>query len=1282
MNVHKSWVLISFLSAVGTVGVVALAFLLPSYYAVGLLLLGTGVFIFVLARNPAYRFRRLAATVIGAWLAGRILPSLALRMKWRDDLFVDLWLSQEMGWSFDVGAVILAIVLVVLDFALHHEGGGWLGRRVKVAPEKQYSSGGTPNQLQIDVSGTGHTVNITQNQSGPSAEEIARLVQTAPWDANGDIDLAAGKIQDGKPDIAIFLLTDLRRRRWDLLKPRERYRLVANLAHAHERKGELRTAGLMYLESATYQPGDEQARCREAIGYALLGDSDKAFGLAGNILKEFPLAALAVAVRVRCASDDMSFTEVEGLVPSALRDHVEVLHALALRAAKSNDLAAAERLAREGAKACPEVLEFQQQLGAVLVRAEGKAAFTGERLVSKSRLEEAVAALSKAIEKAHGKIDIARLRHNRAEAFVLLGQAGDAETDFRTAVDMDPADQDMARRFAIFLESQGRDDAAIEVLRRIPGEQLTAASSLILASLLGARAKPGDRPAAVGLLRQRLPKLAAEEPGLRSGLVTTLVNLYLAEGNVDEATLVLDSLPTGVVSPLAVQILRVTTHRRAGRKDEAVALSRQAYQDMPSDAPEDDRLRLAEQQFALGEYRDALALLKPFAQPVRPDYFVRMALEAAKQCGDDDYILAVGAQLRANGVLDPYCLELEVVAREKYGPVDEAVAIMQGYLKEPSHDNLARVFRARLSMIGLTHGRPELVETDPSRLPAIDEIPVRMGGSVAYILKNGPDPTQGVFYAYSLLRKNFFDADARHIYYGVMGADDEMSNLFPKPESVTSGCAVMYQADDSAEEKWVVIEDGPNATPDKGEIPPGDPLAREMMGRSVGDKIYLRRDPIQNRTATIRAITSKYVYRKFEIINTWEDLFRDRFLAKKYDFGSPDDTGPDLGLFFQFLSHLQHQADELRAYYRDNHISVSTFALLQKSSLLETFFDLATGDPLPIRCSQGSVDELQQGLKALEAASTVVLDPSALATLFLSGHCEVLAKLPYKFVVCENSLDEYRDLQRDLSSSKPLHGVRRYESYLLRSHDPGEREVQRGQVAAFLEMLPKLVTIESGQRLAARDAETRRILIGMFGQATAEAMDLGAQPGSVLWTDDLAVAYLAATKLGGDRVWSQLVLDHAASVGHVPTDVAIDLTLFLVTWRYFFTRVEGEHVLEACRRCRWDHKATPLAMVIAWFAAPEVIPRAVVRVLGQSIRLIWQHAVLPHQQEEVTHALIRSVLQRRDGRELVRILHELLGAIFPVEILAADRCRTIIRAALEGATEEGIIVPDWKNAAF
>jgi hypothetical protein len=105
-------------------------------------------------------------------------------------------------------------------------------------------------------------------------------------------------------------------------------------------------------------------------------------------------------------------------------------------------------------------------------------------------------------------------------------------------------------------------------------------------------------------------------------------------------------------------------------------------------------------------------------------------------------------------------------------------------------------------------------------------------------------------------------------------------------------------------------------------------------------------------------------------------------------------------------------------------------------------------------------------------------------------------------------------------------------------------------------------------------------------------------------------------------------------------------------------------------------------MVIAWFAAPEVIPRAVVRVLGQSIRLIWQHAVLPHQREEVTHALIRAVLQRRDGRELVRILHELLGAIFPVEILAADRCRTIIRAALEGTTEEGIIVPDWKNAAF
>ena len=50
---------------------------------------------------------------------------------------------------------------------------------------------------------------------------------------------------------------------------------------------------------------------------------------------------------------------------------------------------------------------------------------------------------------------------------------------------------------------------------------------------------------------------------------------------------------------------------------------------------------------------------------------------------------------------------------------------------------MARVFRVRLSLLGMRLSRPELIETDPANLPSAETAPVKIGAAVAYILKNG-----------------------------------------------------------------------------------------------------------------------------------------------------------------------------------------------------------------------------------------------------------------------------------------------------------------------------------------------------------------------------------------------------------------------------------------------------------------------------------------------------------------------------------------------------------------
>jgi nucleoside phosphorylase len=88
-----------------------------------------------------------------------------------------------------------------------------------------------------DISGDNNTLNIHQHQA-PSFDELARLIRAAVPDANAEIDAAAARSQAGELDIAIHLLTEMRKKRWGALTPREKYRVCANIGHALERKGD------------------------------------------------------------------------------------------------------------------------------------------------------------------------------------------------------------------------------------------------------------------------------------------------------------------------------------------------------------------------------------------------------------------------------------------------------------------------------------------------------------------------------------------------------------------------------------------------------------------------------------------------------------------------------------------------------------------------------------------------------------------------------------------------------------------------------------------------------------------------------------------------------------------------------------------------------------------------------------------------------------------------------------------------------------------------------------
>nr|WP_261361099.1 glycosyltransferase [Gemmata massiliana] len=1089
--------------------------------------------------------------------------------------------------------------------------------------------------------------------------EAARSVQTAAGDAHAEIDAACGRMNAGDLDVAIHILEDLRRKRWDGLTPRERYRVEANIGHALERKGEFRKAAQHYLEAKKHQPLDEKARSFEAIAYFHLDDKPKAYELAGEILKEHPNCSIAIAIRVRSSPPDVTLKELEAVVPPALSEELDILHALGWKALSVGDLAAANRFVEASLKRDPDSVEVKEQQAVVIVQEEGRAKHAG-RPVNPTRVALAIDNLTAGLAKRRGHLDEARLRYNRAEAYDLLGKTEAAETDFRTAFDSDKEEPDVVRRFVLFLERHDRTDAAIETLVQADKVKKDHRNRLLLCGLLSDRKGKGDVEKAIAVLRETI----AEEPeaDIRTEMVALLTHLLGGLKESEQAIAFLDGLGQSFLQPAVMNAIRAKALIRSGRKEEARKCAIRATELLQSSSSVTDRMRVAESLSFVGEKQEALKQWKAILKPDHVDDFVCMALELARAVGDDTFIMSFCKQLRGAGAMSPFTLELEVVTLEKYRIFDRAIEVMSNYLVASPDGELAKVFRLRLSLLGIRLKKPELIESDPAKLPPVELSPVKIGAGAAHVLLNGPNPERGVEYAYELVRRNFDDHFARGAYVGIIGIGDDGYH-FPDHPVVIPGSAVKYKADDTGEEQWLIVEDAADPKQERGEYPPSHVWAEELLGQSVNGKFHLRRDRLQPRTATIIGIVSKYVYRKFEIIDGWEERFpgEDKFFVRKYTFPTNPDGTPDISLILKALDDREKQKEEMHALYRANPISGTTFAMVSGSGLLESLSHIASEGSLPIRCCLGNDLELQRAEASLAGAEQFVLDPSALATLFFGRQWEQLQLLGGKIVLCESALDEYEELREKFSSPSRGFMGKFKGKYLFQEDDPAERQKQLDRLDTFLNRIRSLVALRTGEKLASLQTEQREELIRLFGQPTAEAMAEAATTGAVLWSDDLAVAEVGRERTGiSKRVWSQLVFRQYA-----PHEVMTEFTLFLIAWRYFFTRLEPDVVIAACRDGSWNPDAPILKQVAEWLGQPELIHEGAIRMCILSLPLVWKHGPDVQQKQGVAKLLLQAIRLRKDGRRAISIIQSNLNAIFGGDKAACGECAPVIDEILQ-----------------
>jgi len=714
------------------------------------------------------------------------------------------------------------------------------------------------------------------------------VIKTAE-DIQSIFDEAAKLINNGEAKAAQILLEGLWKRHNDKMTPPQRSKCKRLIGCSFDRQDRLEEAGRSFLEAKDHDQTSEKARAFEALGYVCLGNPAKARELAKGVLVDFSQNGLAWSVWIRTAPKDLSFAQVEAKVPEHLRQDPEVAMSLAVKAAAEDNFGVAEKYIAQVEKSVPGNPRVIEKFGDLML-ARGR---IGEHLLhqrgptseEKDYLEKAEKLFTDALrkwEEEQSRSSIVRVLLRRACAHKALAKHNEALQDIRTAYETDKENSEAVYWYAVTISQQSLDQA-IDLLKTIVGKGPIPDAEHLLGQMLRERSKESDLQEALQILKSRVSDLANGVPDFRVDYVGSLVQIEREVEGIEQAKAMLDSIPKDLVGSTARNILLAELLWFNGDSVNAVKCAKDTVATIGDDAGLEDKRRLANLLQTMGLHREALLIWKGI---VRPEYIGRdtySLLECAQRCEDAKFVIEFSEKLRGNGLWDRRIFDLELYYRELYNDYDGAKQVMQQFLGEPSDASYAPFVRLRLSVLGIRIGQFDLVETNLEKLPAVSEVEPRIGRLMVTVLRYGKEPLKAIEYAYDLLRLNRNNIDAH------LAMMDALLPIGPKvvlqePENVASGTAVQYIEDDTGIPHWHIVEDSSLGTPDSdhNEFAPSHPLSKAMEGKKCNGSFYLRKDSLQDRTATIKRIVSKYVYRFNDCLEQFETRFPDEKAIQKF----------------------------------------------------------------------------------------------------------------------------------------------------------------------------------------------------------------------------------------------------------------------------------------------------------------------------------------------------------------------------------------------------------------
>lgn len=924
--------------------------------------------------------------------------------------------------------------------------------------------------------------------------------------------------KENKHEAVLKSLEKFKSKKWDVLSNELKYKLALNFAVTHFELSQKKQGAKYFIELLDYNIKLDEAYGFAALGYTLLGDNEKSIEFANKALVLNSKSENAYLALLFSKDKTLELSELDALIPKEIQELPGIAINIGTFYENKGEIESAFEIFKKLEATHPELDQFKCDILVQLANNRIKSIEQNDDYFFGQISEDDIPKLEYAIEKLTVAWDYLKdtdLRKsrwyaltNRGVVYKIMGNKDKAESDLREALTLKKSFFTYRNLLQLFFDDNIVFDKLLIEIESLPLTTVESQQVLIFKTQQAYRKNT---------ISEILPKLINELPNvqekdLQKQYYGTIIDIYVSENELEKAEkLALDFAELNPDDALPYMLLANVFFYKDD-SDNGVLFLDKAKEYVHKSTQRQVVINMADMFFRLKDYKSAAFVLSKVANIGKFSPITGKLLTAYYHSGNYKDAHDITLELLKANPNDPFLVDLISSIYEATEQYDKAIDQLKLYLATKADDNFMIV---KLAMNYYKKSDYEKGRETLDQITDFNKIPIDVQFAIADAYIKSKDYNKGLELGYQIRLANYSDQNVHSKFIQLQTGITDLKQEDYYPSVITKDCYVALTDENGKQLEFIVVE---NPKSEK-EISITEDLGKTLVGKSLGELVSIGDNPYH-----IKAILWKYTY----ALNSSMDQIGVRFnntgpikVMHLTPGKSPQDS------LSQFLKSIDSNIEfdrNVEELYKNGKSTIGVNANLTSLSPLKYWGKLASSPEIGVYSVWTKV-EMQIGLNLLESGKDIVLDITALCSLFHLDALPLLQKISNKKYVTKSTVEL---IENEIAEIEPRIDTEHMvvnkvgEQYINFIVTPEEKRKQVARLTEFLKLVKE--NTELALPKISRDILEKQEKDRLFGKSFNETSIVAEENNYILASDDSFFRQLCFSeqKINGTNVLTLL----------------------------------------------------------------------------------------------------------------------------------------------------------------